>query len=164
MNELTRLFLSKNAVSTLFTYMCKTDSCLADPVTSALHTMLTCPVRFRVSQYGVGFFDGKPVLPFSYMTADQRHYVWELVRAIGTRFPEEQHTAFACVDDALQYSFDNAHIVFKTNIVMDQSLVLGVLKDMVGNKPTLFSVLLQRLAGHVNLKKQVLQELEIGSR
>lgn len=161
MNELSRLFLCKDAVRTLFTYMCKTDASLADPVTSALRTMLTCPVRLRVSQYGVGFFDGQPVLPFSYMTADQRHYVWELVRAIGTGFPEEQHTAFACPDDALRYSFDNGNIVFKTNMVMDQSLVLGVLRDMVGDKPTLFSVLLQRLAGHVQLKKQVVQGLEV---
>ena len=156
MEELNRLFLGEDGVKTLFTYMCKTSSCSADAVTDTLRVLLTTPVEFSVGKYGLGVFKGYPVLPYFYMTPAQRQYLYELVSAISTGSPEEHHTAFACLDTPLVYVFENERVVFKGSSMLDQGLVIRVLQSSVGSKPLLLSILLQRLAGYVPLKRDVL--------
>jgi hypothetical protein len=159
MDELNHLFLNESSIQTLFTYLCKSSSHSVDIVTDTLRVMLTTPVEFSVGKYGLSFFKGHPVLPFFYMTPPQRQYLYELMSALSTGRPEEHHTAFACIDNPMSYVFDNERVVFKAGPTLDQSLVMRVLKNCVGCKPLLLSILLQRLSGYVLLKRDVLAEL-----
>lgn len=121
MESLAELFLSPPALERLLIYMCKSSAGSQDPISESARALLTCQVRDRISRwvhfsaltiipqvqfsasrYGVGILKGQPVFPYCYMTAEQRQWIYELIRAISGG--ENHHSAFARRDDPLTYT------------------------------------------------------------
>jgi hypothetical protein len=102
MEALVELFLCPAALERLLTYMCKSGTGSLDPISDSVRALLSCPVQFSVSRYGMGILKGHPVFPYCYMTPEQRQWTYELVRAIAGG--ENHHSAFARRDDPLTFT------------------------------------------------------------
>ena len=157
MNEFHALFLTPAALERTLAYMCRTFT--QDPITESVKIMLTCPVQFHVSRFGVGMFKGCGVFPFTYMTKEQRQWLHELVRAIGA---EGYHSALMA-DEPLVYTIENDRIFFKGGEMLDSKLVFEILlKSMAksGEDPSrlrlLVSLLLQRIGCRVPIGRDTI--------
>lgn len=121
MEEFHAQFLTPLALERVLAYMCRTST--QDPITESIKIMLTCPVQFHVSRFGLGVFKGCGVFPFTYMTKEQRQWLHELVKAIGG---EGYHSALMSTEP-LVYTVENDRIFFKGGEPLDAKIVFEVL-------------------------------------
>ena len=107
MEELIQRFLDGETLRRMFAYLCQ--STLQDPITETVRVMLTRPVQFHLSRFGLGIFQDTPVLPFHLLTGEQRTWLHGLMQAI--RSPgSAMHSALQRLDRPLQYRLANDRI------------------------------------------------------
>lgn len=80
--EIVATFLSGARLRRVLSHMCNNaSSSVADPVTTTIRIMLTCPVQLVISEVGVALFKDHPnvLYPFAKMDVDQRYLVERVV-------------------------------------------------------------------------------------
>ena len=152
MDELENLFLSKESLLRIMTYMCRNGT---DPIVETLVIMLTKEIQFAVNRYGLVLFKGH-VFPFSYMTPEQRHCLYTLVAHVVDR----QHSAFACVDDPLTFDVEDGHVVFTPvlRLTFEQvfDVLITALERTKRSSRTLCNVILQKLSSRMTITREKL--------
>lgn len=108
MEQLYTLFLEPEPLQRIFVYMCRAST--HDPISETARLMLTTPVQLHVSRFGLGLFKGCAVFPFSYMSKEQRQWLFELLSAMGG---DQMHSALQAIDAPLEYTAENDRIFFK---------------------------------------------------
>ena len=108
MEELNRLFLEPAALERIFVYMCRSST--RDPIAETMRVMLTTPVEFHISRYGLGLFKGCAVFPFTFMTTDQRTWLYELLSSLGG---DQMHTVLQRLRDPLDIAAENDRLFLR---------------------------------------------------
>lgn len=165
MEDLISLFLNPDTLERVFLYMCKTAVTCADPITESVKAMLCNQIQFSVSRCGLGIIKGQPVFPYSFMTTEQRQWVYELVRAISNG--DDHHSALARLDDPLTYVVENERIIFRGTTTLDAKVVFNVLLDCMFKSERdihriqlLNDLLLQRIGGRVQITRETLRHIQ----
>jgi hypothetical protein len=158
MEDFAANFLTHDAIRRFILYACSLNTESADPVTDTFVTVMTEEVRYVVSRHGLTLFRGASPLPFTHMTAQQRHLIYEVVSSMRCEVPT--YSAFARLEDPLTFSVENQRIVFHVKAgKLDHRLVLGILADLVATskRPSrlLLNIMLQRLGARVHIAKDV---------
>lgn len=167
MEELNALFLSPDSLCRVLTYMCRAVT--QDPITEATRVMLTTPIQFHLSRHGLGLFKNSAVFPFTYMTLEQRTWLYELVRAIRG---DSNHSALSRLEDPLEYTVENDRIFFTHPAIRlaPTTVFDALLKAMAESKHAtpdrlklLISLLLQRIGCRVNVSRETLLHIQTKS-
>ena len=108
MEELNRLFLEPAALERIFVYMCRSST--RDPIAETMRVMLTTPVEFHISRYGLGLFKGCAVFPFTFMTNEQRTWLYELLSSLGG---DQMHTVLQRLQDPLDIAAENDRLFLR---------------------------------------------------
>ena len=108
MEELNRLFLEPAALERIFVYMCRSST--RDPIAETMRIMLTTPVEFHISRYGLGLFKGCAVFPFTFMTTEQRTWLYELLSSLGG---DQMHTVLQRLQDPLDIAAENDRLFLR---------------------------------------------------
>ena len=167
MEELTTLFLTTDSLKRVLTYMCR--SLNQDPITETLRVMLTSPIQFHLSRYGLGLFKGSAVFPYTYMTPEQRVWLYELVRAIRG---DSNHTALNRLEDPLTFTAENDRIFLGGASLQPVKLAPtdvfdALMAAMAESRHTtpdrlklLMNLLLQRIGCRVNIRRETLVHIQ----
>lgn len=111
MEDLNRLFLEPAALERIFIYMCRSST--RDPIAETMRTMLTTPIEFHISRYGLGLFKGCAVFPFTFMTNEQRTWLYELLSSLSG---DQMHTALQRLQDPLDITTENDRIFLRERV------------------------------------------------
>lgn len=80
--EILATFMSGDRLRRVLSHMCNhASSSVADPITTTVRIMLTCPVQLVISEVGVAFFKDHPnvLYPFAKMDVHQRYLIERVV-------------------------------------------------------------------------------------
>lgn len=165
MDELKALFLSVESLQQILAYMCRSGS--PDPISDSMRLMLSSPVHFHVSRFGLGLFKGVPVFPYTYMSNEQRTWLYDLMRAIRG---DTNHSALSRLDDPLEYTTENDRIFFKDasmtrlepKLVFD-ALIYSMTKSTHASPARLkllVNLLLQRIGCRIQISRDTLTHVQ----
>ena len=169
MEELSALFLGPESLKRVLTYMCRAMA--QDPITEAMRVMLTTPIQFHVSRYGLGLFKGSAVFPYTYMSAEQRVWLHDVVRAIRGG---GNHSALSRLERPLTYTIENDRIFFHGGGAGDRptrlaptdvfDALLGAMAESKHTTPDrlqlLMGLLLQRIGCRVHVCRETLVHVQ----
>jgi len=153
------LFLKEDNLKRVLVYLCKGNSESSDPITDALATMLGGPVQFCVGRFGLVLFkDGAPY-PFTMMSQEQRQFLYEIVRGVGSEMP--CYGPLAVLDNPLTFTVENERILFHTpKQHLDPKMVFRAMIELIHqtrpDSALLTNLLVQRLGSRVSLSRETL--------
>jgi len=155
----TELFLTEANLKRVLVYLCKCNPESSDPITDALATMLSGPVQFCVGRFGLVLFRDGAAFPFSLMDQEQRQFLYEIVRGVGSEMP--CYGPLAVLDNPLTFTIENERILFHTpKQTLDPKLVFRVMVELIDesrpDSSLLTNLLVQRLGSRVNLSRDTL--------
>jgi hypothetical protein len=137
--------------------------------------MITTPIQFHVRRYGLGLFKGSAVFPYTYMSAEQRVWLHDVVRAIRTG---GNHSALCRLNESLTYTIENDRIFFHTSGADQQQqqrptrlaptdvfdALLGAMAESKHTTPDrlqlLVGLLLQRIGCRVHVCRETLMHVQ----
>jgi hypothetical protein len=160
-------FLSQDALKFLFLHMCKLQIESADPILDTLTIMLTRPVIFVVSKYGVNIFKNAAPMPFSSLNNHQRQLIYDMCDSLRSEFPT--FSAFASIENPLTYSIENEKIIFNISVnkIDPRLIILNLIEILKSSKPEnftlLFNLILQKLHSKVQLSKEIIDFAHLSS-
>jgi hypothetical protein len=161
------LFLSQDSLKSIFLHMCKLQLDSADPIIDSLIIMLTRPIVFAVSRYGVNIFKNAAPMPFSSLNGEQRQLIYDMCNSLRSEF--HTFSAFACLENPLTYSIENEKIVFNVSVnkIDPRLVILNLIEILKSSKPTnfglLFNLILQKLHAKVQLSKEIIEFAHLSS-
>ena len=153
------LFLQEENLKRVLVYLCKGNPESTDPITDALATMLGGPIQFCVGRFGLVLFkDGAP-FPFTLMSQEQRQFLYEIVRGVGSEMP--CYGPLAVLDNPLTFTVENERILFHIpKQSLDPKLVFRAMVELINktrpDSSLLTNLLVQRLGSRVNLSRETL--------
>lgn len=148
MEDFLKYFLEPEPLRRYFVYICSCVSDSQDPITESLVCLLTGNIQFCLNKQSLSIIQGAPALPFSYMSQDQRNFIYEVTSSM--RSEVHTYSAFAREQDPLTYRVENDHIIFKAKVSrLDPKVVIDALTSSIlrSNHPSslLFNLIVQRV-------------------
>jgi len=153
------LFLQEDNVKRVLVYLCKGSPTSSDPITDALVTMLGGPVQFCVGRFGLVLFKDGASFPFAMMNQEQRQFLYEIVRGVGSEMP--CYGPLAVLDNPLTFTIENERILFHIpKQHLDPKTVFRAMVELINesrpNSSLLTNLLVQRLGSRIILSRETL--------
>jgi hypothetical protein len=153
------LFLQDENVKRVLVYLCKGNPESSDPITDALATMLGGPVQFCVGRFGLVLFKDGAAFPFTMMSQEQKQFLYEIVRGVGSEMP--CYGPLAVLENPLTFTIENERILFHVpKRHLDPKMVFRAMVELVtasrADSTLLTNLLIQRLGSRVNLSRETL--------
>jgi len=157
---LKRVFFGPDTLMGTFLCLCRGVSGGSDPVIDSLCLMLNQPMQLSINKHSVTLFKNAPSIHFSYLSHEQRCYIFDAVSSLQSDVPT--FAGFAELEDPIKFSVENNCVLLEfSGTKLNAEDVLSMLIECIAksNKPRklLYSLIIQRLHCKANLTRSQLQ-------